>query len=724
MHDAAQLDNITYKGQQPLALVYCHICIQLFLRYFCVKQPTWMELTHFAAFLNAQLRSLEMSDFCNPDLIGEDLPAMKSFVMRFLIQMSKDFASRSVIISDQSQGNGFFMPAIEDRHSWENSPHPYIFFNDDGHSLSFFGFKLDTNLNLVNEKTNEILEPQIMSRQLHEGLLHNHVPFNQSLELKTVENRLEEICRVLGISQAIRNPDLTYELTADNVMKMLAVYMRFRSNIPVVIMGETGSGKTRLIKFLCELLRQEKSVENMLIMKTHGGMTEKNIYAIVNRAIARAKDNKEKGVNLTILFFDEANTTNAIGTIKGVMCDRLVNGVPIPDDIGLQFVAAVNPYRQHSEEMIRRLEKAGLGYHVKAEQTKDKLGKIPMRCLVYRVKEIPPSMFPLIWDFGTLDSETEQKYISQMIDTRIKQKKLQAADKASLLHLLCASQGFMRERKDECSFVSLRDVERMLSILDWLKQSENKAIIAHQLRRRLFPRSTEFTINLILALGVAYYVRLDDRRAQYAYLMSQLLGLRGSTFTEVFNAAQDLVIDELKLAKNIAKNDALKENVWMMFICISLRIPLFVVGKPGSSKSLAKTVITDVMQGITSYSTDFFRHFMEIHMVSFQCSPLATAGGILSTFRQCQKFQEKRDLKRFATVCVLDEVGLAEDSPKMPLKTLHPLLEDGCVDEEVPEPYKKVCYTQVLLSRRFFWLAGSWIFSTKKPSNALISAPY
>lgn len=32
---------------------------------------------------------------------------------------------------------------------------------------------------------------------------------------------------------------------------------------------------------------------------------------------------------------------------------------------------------------------------------------------------------------------------------------------------------------------------------------------------------------------------------------------------------------------------------------------------------------------------------------------------------------------RFASVVVLDEVGLAEDSPKMPLKTLHPLLEDG-----------------------------------------------
>ena len=31
------------------------------------------------------------------------------------------------------------------------------------------------------------------------------------------------------------------------------------------------------------------------------------------------------------------------------------------------------------------------------------------------------------------------------------------------------------------------------------------------------------------------------------------------------------------------------------------------------------------------------------------------------------------------SVVVLDEVGLAEDSPNLPLKALHPLLEDGTV---------------------------------------------
>ena len=64
-------------------------------------------------------------------------------------------------------------------------------------------------------------------------------------------------------------------------------------------------------------------------------------------------------------------------------------------------------------------------------------------------------------------------------------------------------------------------------------------------------------------------------------------------------------------------------------------------------------------------------------MCSYQCSPLSTAEGIIGTFRQCSRFQEGKDLDTFASVVVLDEVGLAEDSPRMPLKALHPLLEDG-----------------------------------------------
>jgi len=682
------LDHCKYN--QPKDLTFLLDCLETLLGNCSIRHPTWVELTHFASFLNSQLASSEKSSFCDPDLVREDFPGMKTFVIKFLISMAKDFATRSVEVSDQSQGAGFSKPEIEDRHRWENSPHPYIFFNEDGHSMSFYGFRIDPNLNLIDEHTNQILVRNIMTKALYDGLARNHVVFNKSFDQKSESEKIADLCTVLGVeTQGAQSPDKSYELTSDNVMKMLAIHMRFRSNIPVVIMGETGSGKTRLVKFMCDILRGNTNVQNLLIMKTHGGVTKENIYDMVKKAIIQAQSNRRRGVNQTVVFFDEANTTNAIGTFKEVMCDRLLNGQPIPENIGLQFIAAVNPYREHSDEMIKKLENAGLGYHIKSDKTKDKLGKIPMRRLVYRVREIPASMFPLIWDFGMLNTDTEKKYIFQMVANR----QLDQRFKNQLLEVLCRSQHFMKERKDECSFVSLRDVERMLTTLEWF-QSQNR-IILPKLYSTVLPGTarqnvTDFTINLILALGVSYYARLDEHRRKYEDKMTDCLGLDPRFFSKVILACQDIFIDELRLESNIAKNDALKENIWMMAICIELKIPLFLVGKPGSSKSLAKTVITDVMQGDMSYSADLFQHFKEIHMVSFQCSPLATAGGILSTFRQCQKFQEKRDLTKFSAVCVLDEVGLAEDSPKMPLKALHPLLEDGCVDSEEPLPHKKV----------------------------------
>ena len=61
-----------------------------------------------------------------------------------------------------------------------------------------------------------------------------------------------------------------------------------------------------------------------------------------------------------------------------------------------------------------------------------------------------------------------------------------------------------------------------------------------------------------------------------------------------------MLLDKMVLGDNIAKNAALRENVFIMTICVELRIPLFLVGKPGSSKSLAKSIISDSMKGRNS----------------------------------------------------------------------------------------------------------------------------
>ena len=69
-------------------------------------------------------------------------------------------------------------------------------------------------------------------------------------------------------------------------------------------------------------------------------------------------------------------------------------------------------------------------------------------------------------------------------------------------------------------------------------------------------------------------------------------------------------------------------------------------------------------------------------MFSYQCSHLATSDTIQGIFKQAQQYQDNNDSSRFVSVVVLDEIGLAEDSPNLPLKVLHPLLEDGTEGNE------------------------------------------
>ena len=79
----------------------------------------------------------------------------------------------------------------------------------------------------------------------------------------------------------------------------------------------------------------------------------------------------------------------------------------------------------------------------------------------------------------------------------------------------------------------------------------------------------------------------------------------------MFYRCQDVLLDNMKLGPNIARNAALRENVFVMAICIELRIPLFLVGKPGSSKSLAKSIVAASMLGRAS-KEKLMKEFKEV----------------------------------------------------------------------------------------------------------------
>ena len=49
----------------------------------------------------------------------------------------------------------------------------------------------------------------------------------------------------------------------------------------------------------------------------------------------------------------------------------------------------------------------------------NKIGEIPLRQLVYRVLDLPPSMRPLVYDFGQLNIDTEGDYIKQIVQDHV-----------------------------------------------------------------------------------------------------------------------------------------------------------------------------------------------------------------------------------------------------------------------------------------------------------------
>ncbi|XP_036840034.1 E3 ubiquitin-protein ligase rnf213-alpha-like isoform X4 [Oncorhynchus mykiss] len=708
-HRGENLDSFTYQRVEGTHAE----CLQMLFIYCGISDPSWAELRNFAWFLNLQLLDCETSAFCNFQFIGDTLRGFRNFVVDFMILMAKDFATPSLCITDQSHGrqqmdlNGLnerdLAPFLI-RKRWESEPHPYIFFNDDHASMTFIGFHLRENkkngVDAINPSTNVVIKRNIMTKDLYNGLRRQRVPFNIDFDQLSRADKIVRLCSVLGIKWPT-DPDETYELTTDNILKMMAIHMRFRCGIPVIIMGETGCGKTRLIKFLCELRRSGAPTENMKLVKVHGGTTSDMIYTKVHEAEAVAVANKEKHGFDSVLFLDEANTTEAISSIKEILCDNTVQGQQLGYQTGLQIIAACNPYRKHTDEMIKRLEKAGLGYRVRAEETEERLGSIPLRQLVYRVQVLPPSMIPLVWDFGQLNDHTEKMYIQQIVQRVVGKNYIKRVSIKLISDVLSSSQRFMRQRKDECSFVSLRDVERCMQVFVWFYK--NHSMFSKELRA-LFqkqprgernrcdqvppPASDPVDWSLLMAVGVCYQACLETKGEYQKEICKFFPRVLPQNMKQEISLMQDLLLSGVPMGETIARNKALKENVFMMVICIELRIPLFLVGKPGSSKSLSKTLVADAMQGQAAHS-ELYKRLKQIHLVSFQCSPHSTPEGIINTFKQCARFQESKNLEEYISVVVLDEIGLAEDSPKMPLKTLHPLLEEGCIDDE-PLPHKRV----------------------------------
>ena len=152
----------------------------------------------------------------------------------------------------------------------------------------------------------------------------SHIDFLNKLKVYA-NNRLieKELCRD------------QYILTPDNYMKMNLIYARAQAKLPIVVMGETGVGKTSLLRFFVQKILNE----HLEIFSIHAGVTLQTIMTKMQEFITMAL----QIMPLRIwIFFDEFNTNDNIGLLCEIICDRSLNNEKLPENMVL--TAACNRY--------------------------------------------------------------------------------------------------------------------------------------------------------------------------------------------------------------------------------------------------------------------------------------------------------------------------------------------------------------------------------------------
>ena len=146
----------------------------------------------------------------------------------------------------------------------------------------------------------------------------------------------------------------------------------------------------------------------------------------------------------------------------------------------------------------------------------------------------------------------------------------------------------------------------------------------------------------------------------------------------------EIVIDwceKLRTIPNdIARNTPFKENIFSMFVCVFARIPLFICGKPGSSKTISMKILKNsfASKKVESGNFKFLNGFPMIYIFQYQGSKQSTEEGIKRIFHKAAR---KCDTNKIGLM-FFDEIGIAELSPNKPLKVLHEYLSKSKLDDE------------------------------------------
>jgi hypothetical protein len=499
----------------------------------------------------------------------------------------------------------------------------------------------------------------------------------EDVKTTLTEEYLERLCTVTGKSSSSLKKNIVsfcntgFSLTAENYMKVCLILLKAEMGIPVIMMGESGCGKTYLSHFVAECLLEEK----MFDLTLYSGVTEEAFLEFMREVVEHA--NANPNVRVWVLF-DEFNTSCLQGIVAEIMLDRVCSIdssiYEIPKNI--VFLACCNPYR-----MKTKMSNVGL------------VARSTSIVLSHRVYPIPERLIDYVWDFGQLTEDDEKEILKEIVRAeKLFKKADQKEDSFSAVLYKCHS--YVRGI-EERSGVSLRDIKRVLRLYKWFQEILNRVITFLQPQeRKSLPRDDIVFWALVSATMVCYGLRLNGREQQFDFLkiltqgsnhFSQTKTYRKDEVHDILPKIAEFFLNELKkesltpqgkciLGEGTAINRPLKENFITMLASFDTITPMIICGAPGTSKTLSTHILNSALVPDIMRKYPLFGSFAQgINPIYYGGSETSTSEGISIVFRRGEKYIEYQGEDK--PIVIFDEIGLAELSPYNPLKVLHPLLE-------------------------------------------------
>jgi hypothetical protein len=441
--------------------------------------------------------------------------------------------------------------------------------------------------------------------------------------------------------------------------------------------------------------------QKMKILNIHAGINDKDIIKFIEKEVIpecseklRMSFNikKEFSAEKVWVFLDEINTCKSMGLITELLCKNSYHGRKLPENV--IFIGACNPYRK---AMPSNDEEIGLdvnlAYKEKENNLNDKQKETIKKNslnynnrLVYAVNPLPHSLLNYVFNFGSLEEEDEKRYIENMVHNNFdemienyKEKKIglnisksEATKIKELIKtMIFESQRFIRENNDTSS-VSLRDISRFNIFLnffcEYLNFKRNNSYkllqtLALEKEYSFYHSLTDLEIliySVDLSIYTCYYLRItkNDLRNTLEKQLNEILianeiSTKHSDFLYIINKEKKYLIKNINLEKGISKNRGLLENLFSLFVAINNEVPIFILGKPGCSKSLSVKLIYQAMKGTLS-TNSLFKNLPRIIISTYQGSMGSTsksvenifskAKDILKVYQDIKKIKEKKIL--------------------------------------------------------------------------------